>query len=100
MDFSERLNNRFKTVADYDGTPVTIEIEKFVKGAEKDIVPNETGESYFKMVESSGGEPHNHYFKDGQEQLVHNIAFTLNSPKKGAINIVNNEEGYIHRISF
>lgn len=39
------------------------------------------------MVEATDGKPHNHFLKDGTEQLLHNMPFTLNNPKKGAINI-------------
>ncbi|MFK7780808.1 cytochrome c biogenesis protein CcsA [Psychroserpens sp.] len=95
VDFSERLDNDFEFTSDYNGTPVTVSVEKFIKGAEIDVVPDENGESYLKIVESSGGEPHNHYLKDGEDQLIHNLIFTLNSPKKGAINITTDESNGI-----
>ncbi|WP_299229585.1 cytochrome c biogenesis protein CcsA [uncultured Psychroserpens sp.] len=91
VDFSERLNNDFKIVSDYNGTEVTIELEKFIKDAEEDIAPSDEGESYLKIVESSGGGPHNHFLKEGEDQLIHNLVFTLNNPKKGAINITNKD---------
>ncbi|MEY8847596.1 cytochrome c biogenesis protein CcsA [Psychroserpens sp. XS_ASV72] len=95
VDFSERLSNDFEVTADYNGTPVTISAEKFIKNAEIDIVPTDDGESYLKIVESSGGEPHNHFLKDGEDQLIHNIIFTLNNPKKGAINITTDDQNGI-----
>ncbi len=93
VDFSPRLENTLNITTDYDKQPVTIKLEKFIEGAEEDIVPDENGEEYLKIVEAGGGQPHNHFLKVGQEQLIHNIAFTLNSYKKGAINITNNENG-------
>ena len=93
VDFSERLDNDFEITSEYNGTPVTIAVEKFIKGAEIDVVPNENGASYLKIVESSGGEPHNHFLKDGEDQLIHNLVFTLNNPKKGAVNITTDSEG-------
>ena len=93
VDFSERLNNNFEVTSDYNGTPVTLAVEKFIKGAEIDVVPDDTGESYLKIVESSGGEPHNHYLKYGEDQLIHNLVFTLNDYKKGAINITTDDNG-------
>ncbi|MBR9847198.1 MAG: cytochrome c biogenesis protein CcsA, partial [Algicola sp.] len=95
VDFSERLNNDFEITSEYNKTPVTIAVEKFIKGAEIDVVPDENGASYLKIVESSGGEPHNHFLKDGEDQLIHNLVFTLNSPKKGAVNITTNNDGDI-----
>ena len=87
VDFSPRLDNDFKEEAVYNGQPVTIELEKFIKGAEEDIIPDESGDFYLKMVESGGGAPHNHFLKVGEKALVHNLVFTLNNPAEGAINI-------------
>ncbi len=87
VDFSERLNNDFEINTDYKGIPVSIELEKYIKGAEIDVVPNDVGDAYLKIVESSGGDPHNHFLKEGEDQLIHNLVFTLNNPKKGAVNI-------------
>ena len=93
VDFSPRLDNSFNIKTDYNEQPVTIKLEKFIAGAEEDIIPDENGEAYLKIVEAGGGQPHNHFLKVGEGQLIHNIVFTLNSPKKGAINITNNENG-------
>ncbi len=93
VDFSPRLDNSFNITTDYDKQPVSIKLEKFVAGAEEDIIPNENGEAYLKIVEAGGGQPHNHFLKVGQEQLIHNIVFTLNNPKKGAVNITNKDGG-------
>ena len=87
VDFSPRLNNSFKVNTDYNGQPVTIELEKFIGAAEEDIIPDDSGEPYLKMVESSGGVPHNHFIKEGQVQNIHNILISLNNEVDGAINI-------------
>ena len=87
VDFSHRLENNFEHTITYDQQEVAISLEKFIKSAELDIIPDETGETYLKMVESTGGAPHNHFLKDQSEALLHNIPFTLNNPKKGAVNI-------------
>ncbi len=93
VDFSSRLKNKFHLTTKYHTQPVTIELEKFVKGAEEDIVPNENGASYLKIVEAGSSGPHNHYLKVGQVQNIHNILFALNKPTKGAINITQTKEG-------
>ena len=93
VDFSERLNNSFFFNTTYDTIPIAVSLEKFVANAEKDIIPDDTGDVYLKIVEAGNGAPHNHFLKSGQDQLIHNIIFTLNNPKKGAVNIVESENG-------
>ncbi|MGE5944583.1 MAG: cytochrome c biogenesis protein CcsA [Flavobacteriales bacterium] len=87
VDFSARMDNDFKIETKYNQQPVTIELEKFIKGAEEDIVPDENGEAYLKIVESGGGSPHNHFLKVGEVASIHNILFALNKPTDGAVNI-------------
>ncbi|WP_027136624.1 cytochrome c biogenesis protein CcsA [Gaetbulibacter saemankumensis] len=91
VDFSARLQNTFKIETRYDQQPVTIELEKFIKGAEEDIVPDDNGEEYLKIVEAGSSGPHNHFLKAGQVQSIHNVLFALNKPTPGAINITNKE---------
>ncbi len=93
VDFSGRLDNDFKIETDYNKQPIAIELEKFIVGAEEDIVPDENGEAYLKIVEAGGGGPHNHFLKEGEVQSIHNILFALNKPTDGAINITHKEGG-------
>ncbi|AUP77965.1 cytochrome c biogenesis protein CcsA [Flavivirga eckloniae] len=90
VDFSGRLDNDFSIETDYNKQPVSIELEKFIVGAEEDIVPDDNGEAYLKIVEASGSGPHNHFLKAGEVQSIHNILFALNKPTNGAINIIHN----------
>ncbi|WP_282124033.1 cytochrome c biogenesis protein CcsA [Algibacter mikhailovii] len=87
VDFSGRLENSFSINTKYNQQPVSIELEKFLVGAEEDIVPDENGEEYLKVVEAGANGPHNHFLKNGQVQSIHNILFALNKPTEGAINI-------------
>ncbi|NNC49504.1 MAG: cytochrome c biogenesis protein CcsA [Flaviramulus sp.] len=87
VDFSGRLENDFKIETKYNQQPVTIELEKFIVGAELDIIPDDNGESYLKVVEAGQNGPHNHFLKVGQVSSIHNILFALNKPTEGAINI-------------
>ncbi|WP_418511529.1 cytochrome c biogenesis protein CcsA [Corallibacter sp.] len=87
VDFSPRLNNSFSKTVTYNNQPVTIELEKFIAGAEKDVVPDETGEEYLKLVEAGNTGAHNHFLKVGQVQSIHNVLFSLNKQVDGAINI-------------
>ncbi|HKK12320.1 MAG TPA: cytochrome c biogenesis protein ResB, partial [Flavobacteriaceae bacterium] len=93
VNFSERLNNSFEAEANYNGQPVTFELEKFVKGAEKAISPDENGDSYLKIVSTQNGQRHDYFLKEGQVQSINNVLVALNRPTHGAINITNNEEG-------
>ncbi|MDO1500383.1 cytochrome c biogenesis protein CcsA [Winogradskyella maritima] len=93
VDFSERLDNDFEETIDYGETPVTFRVKEFIRGAEKDIIPSDTGESYLKIVEAGEGRPHNHFLKDGEVQSLHNILISLNKEVDGAINITNTEDG-------
>lgn len=94
VDFSPRLNNRFENTYAYGDQAVTITLKEFIKGAEKDIVPVDSGgETYLKIVEAGNGKPHNHFLKEGEVQSIHNILFSLNKFQEGAINITNSAEG-------
>lgn len=90
---SERLNNDFKVKTDYKGQPVTIKYKKFIKGAIEGLVPDENGEEYLKIVESGGGERHDHWVKVGEVSNIHNILFAINNPTDGAINITLSDDG-------
>ncbi|WP_452220889.1 cytochrome c biogenesis protein CcsA [Lacinutrix salivirga] len=91
VDFSERLSNKFEKTAYYNGQPITIKVDKFITGAEEDVIPGDTGDEYLKIVEAGGGMPHNHLLKMGTVQNIHNILFALNKPTEGAINITHND---------
>jgi cytochrome c-type biogenesis protein CcsB len=93
VDFSPRLENDFNETYGYGDKNVTIALKEFIPGAEKDVIPSDDGEAYLKIVEAGGGQPHNHFLKEGEVESIHNILFTLNKFQKGAINITNNEEG-------
>ena len=93
VDFSPRLENTFDETITYDNIPVRFSLNKFISGAEKDVVPNDTGERYLKIVESGGGAPHNHFLKDGEVASLHNILVSLNKYQEGAVNISETENG-------
>ena len=97
VDFSPRLNNKFKTNLVYGEQDINIELVEFIAGAEKDIIPNSSGEEYLKIVEAGDGVPHNHFLKVGEVQSLHNVLYALNKPTKGAVNITytNNAELFI-----
>ncbi|CDF79015.1 cytochrome c assembly protein [Formosa agariphila KMM 3901] len=93
VDFSPRLENEFSIHTAYDQQDISIELESFIGGAEEDIIPDESGEEYLKLVEAGNGQPHNHFLKAGEVQSIHSLLISLNKPTEGAINITSNEDG-------
>jgi ABC-type transport system involved in cytochrome c biogenesis permease subunit len=93
VDFSHRLDNDFDETITYDDTPVNFNLQKFIKGAEKDVIPDENGERYLKIVEAGDGAPHNHFLKYGEVSNMHNTLVSLNKEQDGAINITDTDEG-------
>ena len=87
VDFSPRMNNKFSIKTEYGGTPISIQLNEFINGAEEDVVFDENGDYYLKIVESAGGMPHNHFLKDGSTENIHGTLYTLNNFIEGAVNI-------------
>lgn len=93
VDFSPRLNNKYKLETSYGDSPVSVELVDFISGAEEDIIPDENGEYYLKLVEAGVGAPHNHFLKLGQVSNIHNVLYALNKPTSGAINLTYFDDG-------
>ena len=91
VDFSPRMQNEFYISTNYNREPITIKLTEFISGAEEDIVEDENGEYYLKLVESATGMPHNHFIKDGSVENIHNTLYTLNNYVEGAVNIIYDE---------
>ncbi len=80
-------NNNFSIDSKFDKTDYEIEYQNFIMGATETIVADKDGIEYLKMVESGGGERHDHYLKSGEVVNYHNVLFALNKFTQGAINI-------------
>ena len=93
VDFSPRLNNKYKLETSYGDSPVSVELVDFISGAEEDIIPDENGEYFLKLVEAGVGAPHNHFLKLGQVSNIHNVLYALNKPTPGAINLTYYDDG-------
>lgn len=91
VDFSPRLHNDYSFQTSYGNIPVSVELVNFISGAEEDIVPDDSGEYYLKLVEAGSGAPHNHFLKVGEVSSIHNVLYALNKPTPGAINITFSE---------
>jgi len=93
VDFSPRLNNEYKLNTSYGDSPVSVELVDFISGAEEDIIPEENGEYYLKLVEAGVDAPHNHFLKLGQVSNIHNVLYALNKPTSGAVNLTYYDDG-------
>ncbi|RAJ16945.1 cytochrome c biogenesis protein CcsA [Olleya aquimaris] len=93
VDFSPRMENSFNLDVKYNQTPVSFELTDFIQGAEMDIVPDENGENYLKIVEARGNNPHNHFLKQGEVENIHNLLVSLDKPTPGAVNIITTDKG-------
>ena len=91
VDFSPRLQNNYLLETSYGKVPVRIELIDFISGAEEDIVPDDRGEYYLKLVEAGSGAPHNHFLKLGEVSNIHNVLYSLNKPTSGAVNLTYSE---------
>ncbi|WGD34917.1 cytochrome c biogenesis protein CcsA [Olleya sp. YS] len=93
VDFSPRMDNSFNLDVKYNKTPVSFELTDFIQGAEMDVVPDENGENYLKIVEARGDNPHNHFLKQGEVENIHNLLVALDNPTPGAVNITTTDNG-------
>tara|TARA_S200000501_G_scaffold265575_1_gene249283 strand:+ start:2930 stop:6067 length:3138 start_codon:yes stop_codon:yes gene_type:complete len=84
---SEHVNNNFSWEGEFSGQEFTVNYLGFEESMTEDLVLDETGERYLKIVEAGDGTRHEHYIKEGDIANIHNILFSFNKPQDGAINI-------------
>lgn len=80
-------NNNFNFKDKFATIPFQVEYKKFILDAKETVKETPNGKLHLKMVESGGGQRHEHYLKEGEVQNIHNVLFALNSYTKGAINV-------------
>ena len=97
---SPAVNNSFSIKSKFDQTPYEIEYQDFIMGATQEIVKDDNGIVYLKMVESGDGSRHEHYLKSGEVENLHNVLFSLNKHVDGAININTEVEPYTIQAPF
>jgi cytochrome c-type biogenesis protein CcsB len=93
-------NNDFSIKNDFNGIPFEIEYEDFIMNAKETLEPNESGQYYMKLVESSNGSRHEHYLREGEVQNIHNILYAFNKFTQGAVNITKIEDAYTIQTPF
>ena len=85
--FSEYVNNTFLWENEFNGQSFSIGFQDFSEDVSEQLVLDDSGDRYIKIVESADGTRHDHYLKEGEVTNIHNLLFTLNNPISGAINI-------------
>lgn len=97
---SQAANNNFTINDKFDTKPYTIRYKNFIMNATETIKPDENGETYLKLVESSGGTRHEHHLKEGEVQSLHGILFAYNKETDGAINIIQDGDSFFIKSTF
>jgi len=90
---SDGLDNNKIIETDFNNVPVTFEILKFIPDAKKGIIEDPNGTKHLKIVESGGGQRHEHYLKKGEVANIHNTLFAYNKDTDGAVNINESASG-------
>jgi cytochrome c-type biogenesis protein CcsB len=86
--FSAKTDNSWSIENDFRGKEFSIDLVNYIPWAEKKFFEDEQGTEYLFMVESSGGERHEHYIKKGSLSNVHGILVGFEAPdNKGSVNI-------------
>ncbi|MDX1314528.1 MAG: hypothetical protein R3356_03415 [Eudoraea sp.] len=90
----EALKTNLPWEMDFNGQEFTVSYEGYIEGAKKALVRDPDGKRFLKVVESGGGNRHDHFLESGTVTSIHNVLFALNKPTDGAINIIANDDGY------
>ncbi len=74
--------------ADEPKKPFKMKLINFIANKKETFIPDENGEKFVHIVESSSGKRNNVFLKEGGVVTINNILFTYNKPIKGAMNII------------
>ena len=80
--------NNWSFSDDFKGKNYSISLVDYIPWAEEKFIEDENGDEYLFLVESSGGNRHEHYIKSGEMQNIHNVLVGYNAIDNNAtINI-------------
>ena len=80
--------NNWSFSDDFKGKKYSITLVDYIPWAEEKFIEDENGDEYLFLVESSGGNRHEHYIKSGEMQNIHNVLVGYNAIDNNAtINI-------------
>ena len=73
---------------DFKGKDYSLNLVDYIPWAEEKFIEDDNGDEYLFLVESSGGNRHEHYIKSGEMQNIHNVLVGYNVADNNAtINI-------------
>ena len=97
---SPAVNNYFQINDQFADSKYTVTYKDFVMNGKEFVKADPKGILYLKLVESGGGERHEHFLVSGEVVNIHNVLFALNKFTKGAINIDTTKETYTIQTPF
>ncbi|MEP0134344.1 MAG: cytochrome c biogenesis protein CcsA [Eudoraea sp.] len=90
----EAIKSNLPWTSDFNGQEVSIAYDSFIEGAKNDLIPDDKGNFYLKIVEAGDGNRHEHYLENGEIANIHNVLFSLNKETDGAVNIITTDSIY------
>ncbi len=85
--FSEHVSNSLKWKSNFGDQNFQVELLDYTEDVVEDLVLDNQGQRFLKIVESSSGQRHNHFIREGEVLNIHNLLFSFNKYQDGAINI-------------
>ncbi|MCY4216186.1 MAG: cytochrome c biogenesis protein CcsA [Flavobacteriaceae bacterium] len=85
--FSEHTSNSLRWKSNFGDQKFKIELLDYTEDVMEDLVLDNKGHRFLKLVESSTGQRHNHFIKEGEVLSAHHLLFSFNKIQEGAINI-------------
>ena len=88
--FSKIGKNKYVLEDDFgidDKKPFQVKLIDYIANKKQVFVPDETGENFIHIVESTSGGRKDRFLKEGDAITINNIIFTYNKPVAGAMNI-------------
>ena len=82
--------NKIKINRHFNGIPFSISFESFVEGVVEELVLDDEGDRYIKIVEASDGSRHDHYIKEGE------IVNIIQNARKNIDGIIINAAAFTH----
>ncbi|OIQ36808.1 MAG: c-type cytochrome biogenesis protein CcsB [Bacteroidetes bacterium MedPE-SWsnd-G1] len=72
----------------FKGQDFEFDLVEYVPNAKEEFTLDENGQSFLKIVESSNGGRHDHYLKQGESQLIHNVLIGYDNEGNNTVDIL------------
>ncbi len=91
---AEARKSNLPWTSDFNGQEFSISYAGYMEAAKEDLIEDDKGTRYLKVVEAGDGNRHEHYLEEGKVSSIHNVLFSLNQQTEGAINISTTDSTY------